>query len=142
MNPRSTVGRYVVIWRSLCLPSGWRVALQGTDDSSAYGIVQKRNTTMWFCTGQLQKFIPEQHDVQYTSLVGTSSSAAYKAEPKEQFCEDFGPNGNCLNYLKQKFPNKCDTKPHNSVFVGPQIMKCITSSNSNNIHSNNWMAIS
>jgi hypothetical protein len=39
------------------------VALQGTDDSSAYGIVQQWNTIMWFWTGQLEKFIPEQHNV-------------------------------------------------------------------------------
>jgi hypothetical protein len=73
------------------------VAQQGTDDSSAYGIVQQRNITMWFWTGQLVKFIPKQHNVQYTSLVGTSSSAVYKAGPKEQFCVDFGANGN--NYI-------------------------------------------
>jgi hypothetical protein len=41
----------------------------------------------------------------------------------------------------QKFPNISDTKPHDSVSVGPQIIKCITVSNSNHIHSANWMVI-
>jgi hypothetical protein len=47
-----------------------------------------------------KKFILGQYNSQYTSLVVTSSSVAYKAGPVQQFCKDFGPNGNSPNYLK------------------------------------------